>query len=260
MCKSVSVSLSGAFKGSYMSKSSVAKRISAFSKAAGLGIGMTAGICLASMTGAAADTVSDYRAAIDQLQELREYNSSKKTIIADQKEWMKTIRSQTRDIKDWKVALPGLMEEMIVALEDFVASDIPFKKTERDIRITELRTGLFGVEETATEDAKNVARFMKVLEAFLIENDYGRSIETYDESLEIDGQQVPVDFLMVGRVALYYQAVDGSSFGMWDREAGAWTSDLPGGAGVQIRNALDVAKEKVPPDLLTLPFPAAAGE
>jgi hypothetical protein len=212
------------------------------------------------MTGAGADTISDYRAAIDQLQELQEYNSSKKAIIADQKEWMKTIRSQTRNIEDWKIALPGLMEEMIVALEDFVASDVPFKKSERDIRIAELRTGLFGVPETATEDAKNVARLMKIYEAFQIENDYGRSIETYDEVLEIDGQQVRVDFLMVGRVALYYQAIEGSSFGMWDREAGAWTSDLPGGAEGQIRHALDVAKEKVPPDLLTLPLPAAASE
>lgn len=233
-----------------------------------VGIGVALGVSVLSMEARAAeearinqvgasdqDIVGEYRATIDRLQDLREYNATKRDLTKDQDDRMAALRGEIASIKSWQAELPDLMEEMIQTLEEFIASDIPFRKSDRELRVEEIRNGLFGLPESATEEAKTVARFHKVLEAIQIENDYGRSIETYKGTIETGDEPLRVDFLMVGRVALFYQAKEGPETGMWDHVAGAWITDLPTGAEDQVREAIAVAKEEIPPNLLLLPLP-----
>ena len=60
------------------------------------------------------------------------------------------------------------------------------------------------------------------MEAYQVETDYGRTIEAYRGPLTLEGTTRTVDFLRVGRVALFYRALDGSLVGHWDREQRAW--------------------------------------
>jgi hypothetical protein len=94
------------------------------------------------------------------------------------------------------------------------------------------------------------------MEAYQIENAYGRSIEAYTGDLELDGTKRTVDFLQVGRVALLYQTSDRSETGFWDRDANTW-QQLDDSYRTPVANAIKVARKQTAPDLLQIPVPAA---
>jgi hypothetical protein len=102
-------------------------------------------------------------------------------------------------------------------------------------------------------------KYRRVLEAYQIENDFGHTIEAYHGNLEQEGVTREVDFLRIGRLALFYQTRDGEESGTWTPEGWQRIDD---GYGRAIRQGLRIAKRQAAPDLLLLPLPAAgpAGE
>ena len=60
-------------------------------------------------------------------------------------------------------------------------------------------------------------KFRRVMEAYQIEMDYGRTLEAYSGLHTVDGQERDVDFLRVGRTAFIFQTRDGSSLGIWNK-------------------------------------------
>jgi hypothetical protein len=134
-------------------------------------------------------------------------------------------------------------------LKRFLEADLPFLLPERRKRVAFLETLLERSDVTVAE------KFRRVLEAFEIENDYGRTVESYRDSLELGGATREVDFLRIGRVALLYLSVDGSLYGEWNREQKTW-SPLPGGYRSQIREGIRIAQRQVAPNLLLLPVSA----
>ncbi|MGD9021612.1 MAG: DUF3450 family protein, partial [Lysobacterales bacterium] len=85
---------------------------------------------------------------------------------------------------------------------------------------------------------------------------YGRTIEAYKGSTEINGNQIEVDFLRIGRVALLYQTVGGGTTGAWDKDAGAFVELNPATYQAQVQAGLKVARKQVAPDLLVVPVAA----
>jgi len=63
----------------------------------------------------------------------------------------------------------------------------------------------------------------------------------------------------VGRIGLYYQTLNGSDSGYWDRAAGDWMP-LDGGDRLAIRQGLRVARQAVAPELLRLRVPAPTAD
>ena len=103
-------------------------------------------------------------------------------------------------------------------------------------------------------------KFRQVVEAYQIENDYGRTIEAYKGSVEINGNQQEVDFLRIGRVSLSYQSIGGNYTGAWDTSAGAYVEIAPETYKANVAQGIRVARKQVAPDLLTVPVPAATGD
>ena len=93
------------------------------------------------------------------------------------------------------------------------------------------------------------------MEAYQIENDYGNTIEAYRADLSLNGNNSSVDLLRLGRVALYYQRLDGSETGLWNKETKRWDT-LPSDYRNAIRNGLRIARKEAAPDLLVVPVPA----
>ena len=143
-----------------------------------------------------------------------------------------------------------LMTRMVDALEDFISLDTPFLMKERTERIARLRETLERSDVTAAE------KFRHVIESYQIENDYGRTIEAYKGSTEINGNQIEVDFLRIGRVALLYQTVGGATTGAWDAETGAFVELPPATYQAQVADGLKIARKQVAPDLLVVPVSA----
>jgi hypothetical protein len=136
---------------------------------------------------------------------------------------------------------------MIDGLEQFVALDVPFLAEERNSRVANLTTVLERADVTAAE------KFRVVMEAWQIENDYGRTIEAYTDELVINGNTREVDVLRIGRVALMYQTPDGQISGSWDKEAGDWV-EVDSSYRNAIRNGIRLARNQIGPDLLLLPI------
>jgi hypothetical protein len=142
-----------------------------------------------------------------------------------------------------------LMTRMLEVLQQFVALDTPFLASERKQRIEELGRMM---------DRSDVAlgeKYRRLMEAYQIEADYGRTIEAYRGDLPGKDTARAVDFLRFGRVGLYYLTLDRHEVGYWDARAKAWAT-LPIEYRNDIEHGLRIARKQAAPDLLKLPVPA----
>jgi len=190
-----------------------------------------------------------YAAIMKEIDGLEVYNALLQKQIDSQGQEMVDLNHSIDQVSVIERQVTPLMLKMIDALDQFVELDMPFLLEERRQRVAFLRTLLERSDVTVAE------KFRRLLEAYEIENDYGRTIESYKGSLDVDGASREVDFLRIGRTALLYQTIDAEIFGMWDKQQGTWVS-LPAEYRSQIRNGIRMAHKQVAPNLLTLPIAA----
>jgi hypothetical protein len=103
-------------------------------------------------------------------------------------------------------------------------------------------------------DVTDAERFRRILEAYQIENEYGRTLEAYTGDLELDGQARTVEYLRVGRIVLIYQTRDRNEVGFWNQESRSW-QPLDSEYRSAVRQGLQMARKQTAPDLLRLPIP-----
>ncbi|RMD86054.1 MAG: DUF3450 domain-containing protein [Candidatus Dadabacteria bacterium] len=197
------------------------------------------------------ELVRRYRAVLEQIDSLRVYNRQLQALIADQKREMASLREQIDRVQLVGRSMTPLMLDMIEALEQFVRLDVPFLPEERARRLARLR------ELMTRSDVSDSERYRRILEAYQIENEYGRTIEAYRGTMELDGQERTVDFLRIGRIALIYQTLDGERAGVWDQSSRQWIA-LPASYRGAIREGLRIARKQAAPDLIEVPVPAPA--
>ncbi len=193
---------------------------------------------------------AEYAQLVKQLDGLTVYNEYMERQIGAQDDELASLQASIERIGEVERQIMPLMLRMFDGLEQFVRLDLPFLLDERLARVERLRTVMERSDVTVAE------KFRRLTEAFQVENDYGRTIETYKDAVEIDGAVLEVDMLRLGRVALYYQTNDASATGRWDPAAGAWTPLDDGTARNQVRQGIRVARRLVAPDLLLLEIPA----
>ena len=188
----------------------------------------------------------EYRAALKQLASLREYNAQLEKLIVAQKAEMVSIRQQIEDVTNVDRTIVPLMFRMIDALDQFVELDVPFLIDERRARVQNLRVLM------DRSDANPAEKYRNILEAYEIENEYGRTIEAYEGQMDINGEERTVAFLRIGRVALVYQTLDGAESGAWNKASKSFTN-LEGDFDSELRAALRIAKQQAAPDLMVIP-------
>jgi hypothetical protein len=201
------------------------------------------------LSDAANAAVQEYRQVNRQVSDLRTYNAQLQTLIDDQKREISSLQGQIESITYVERQIMPLMLRMSTSLNEFVESDIPFLIGERRNRVSSLAELMDRSDVTTSE------KYRRLMEAYGIENEYGWTMDSYRGALEFEDASRDVDFLRLGRVALYYQTLDGSTTGMWDAEQGGWV-ELPGKYRDTVKQGLRIAKKQVAPDLLYLPVPA----
>ncbi len=197
--------------------------------------------------------LEQYRAATRQTETLQTYNAHIKDLLASQEQEKQSLIKQLEDIEITQREIVPLILTMLENLETFIDLDLPFLPEERHERLAKLQQMMLRADVT------NAEKFRRILEAYQIENDYGNTIEAYRSDIDINGKTSAVDFLRLGRVALYYQRLDGSETGYWDKEQKRWQTLSPDYRNA-IRNGLRIARKETAPDLLVLPIPAAEAE
>ena len=196
------------------------------------------------------DLVTQYRTVLKQTDSIRIYNQSMRDLIASQEAELTSLVDQLARIQGVGRSVTPLMLRMIEAIEKFVALDVPFLIEERTERIAELRKMM------ARADVTNAGKYRQVMEAYQIENEYGRTIESYRGTLNLGDRETTVDFLRFGRIALVYQSLDEAFAGMWNHQTRSW-DPLDSSYRSSIRQGLRIARKQAPPDLIRLPLPAA---
>lgn len=195
------------------------------------------------------DLIRQYQAVTKELDGLNVYNALFEKQVENQRQEISDLQRSMGQVSVIERQVMPLMTQMVESLGQFVELDVPFLLPERRKRVVFLRTLLERSDVTVAEKVR------RVLEAYEIENDYGRTIEAYKGSLQLEDASREVDFLRVGRIALLYQTADAEVYGMWDRQQKKWAA-LPAGYRNEIRQGLKVARKQTAPNLLLLPIPA----
>jgi len=196
------------------------------------------------------ELLTRYRGVLRQTESMRTYRSQMDELIASQEEELASLHGQLDQIELVSRDVTPLMLKMIHALDKFVKLDVPFLEEERTERIAELRQLMRRADVTESE------KYRSIMEAYQIENEYGRTIEAYRSTLERDGKEITVDYLRVGRIALVYQTLDGGEAGAWSQASRSW-EPLDSGYRNAIRDGLRIARKQAAPDMIRIPLPAA---
>jgi hypothetical protein len=196
------------------------------------------------------DLLERYRTTLKQIDAIKVYNSQMRSLIASQQAEMTSLGDQVDRVEIVGRSVTPLMLRMIAALDQFVKLDVPFLLDERTKRVDELNKTMLRADVSTAE------KFRQIMEAYQIENEFGRTIEAYRGTLQQAGREITVDFLRFGRIALVYQSLDESESGVWDNETKSW-QELDSSYRSAIRNGLRIARKQAAPDLIRLPLPAA---
>jgi hypothetical protein len=197
--------------------------------------------------------LADYRGALKQIDSLNIYNGQMRELIAAQEEELASLQDQVDRVELVGRAVTPLMAKMIASLETFVQLDVPFLSEERDLRMTDLK------ELMARSDVTNSEKYRRLMEAYQIENEYGRTIEAYRATIDTTGEERTVDFLRIGRIALVYLTLDSQEAGAWDQENKEWVA-LGSNYINGIKQGLRVARKQAAPELIRVPLLAAVRE
>jgi len=196
------------------------------------------------------DLLQDYKTVMKQVDGLRVYNARLDKQIANQLKRIDDIETSIGQVTVIQRQVTPLVIRMIDGLEQFVSLDVPFLMDERAERIAFLRANLDRSDLSVAE------KFRQVLEAYKIENEFGRKISAYKGSLSLDGVDRDVDFFQVGRVALLYQTTDSEISGAWDKESGSFVQLDKSEYRSAIRAGLRIARKEATIDILKLPISA----
>jgi hypothetical protein len=196
----------------------------------------------------------EYRALVKEVEGLNVYVEQLNKQLSAQQAELVSIEESIKKVTLVERQITPLMLRMIDAVDQFVRADVPFLKDERADRVAKLKRMMGRSDVTVAE------KYRKVMEAYQAEIDYGRTIESYRGTLDVNGQQREVDFLRVGRIALMYQSLDGQQLGVWNTADKAW-QPLDPAYKSKLMAGIRIAREQAAPDLIKVPVaaPAVAG-
>jgi hypothetical protein len=196
--------------------------------------------------------LSRYSTALATNESLKKYNEQLQLEVNSQRDRITEVQRELGEINNTQQSVLPLMQNMVDTLDKFVQLDVPFLLDERTKRVA----GLKQMMERA--DVSSSEKYRRILEAYQIETEYGRTIEAYDGKLGEGDTAKNVQFLRVGRIALLYQTPDGKETAYWDSDNKKWVVDNDYAS--YTRQAIRIAKKEGAPDLLWVPVHAPSPE
>jgi acyl transferase domain-containing protein len=194
------------------------------------------------------DAAGRYAQAMADADSLERYNKQLDAQVKSQETEMASIERQLMEIETTTREVQPLMQQMVDTLDQFVKLDVPFLLDERTARVQNLKDMMARADVTISE------KYRRILEAYQIELEYGRTLDAYEGRLGTGADARTVEFVRLGRVSLMYRTLDGSEVGYWDAEQKKWVPDASYSEDIQ--QALRVARGQGAKELLIVPVPA----
>ena len=193
---------------------------------------------------------SEYKIVSKQIEGLKVYNAQKRKQIKRQVERMEEIETTMKDASVLQRQIPPLSRRMYEGLKSFISLDLPFRLGEREERLSFIQKALDNPTVSPAEQLR------QVLEGYTVESEYGMKMDTYKDTITIDGQDREVNILRVGRLVLAYQTSDLDQTGVWNKEANTW-EELPSSYRNPVKNGIRIAQKLQTVNILEMPIPAA---
>ena len=114
--------------------------------------------------------LNDYKTVMKEVEGLRVYNAQLERQISSQEREMAEINASIDEVTEVERQITPLMLRMLDGLEQFVKLDVPFLQDDRLDRINRLHEILDRADVEVSE------KFSQVLNAYQIENEYGRTL------------------------------------------------------------------------------------
>jgi len=191
------------------------------------------------------DMVREYRTLLQRRDAAELFAKQQELVVQSQREEIASLTEQLGSIDDITAQTVPMLLGMVADLKQFVAADIPFKAEERKTRLDSLDALM------KTPNVTTAEQYRLIMEAYSAEMEYGRTIDTWQEEIAIDGNPTTVDMFLYGRVALVYITPNGKA-ARYDRATGEW-QPLPGSYANDIRRAVRVAQGKAQQVVLFAP-------
>lgn len=185
-----------------------------------------------------------------QIEGLKVYNAQLDAQLTDQHQTITDLESSIENATLMERQITPLTLKMINALEQFVTLDMPFLLDERRDRIARLHAN------QSRSDLSSAEKFRQVLEAYKIESEYGARIDSYTDTVMVDGKPREVILLRVGRIALIYQTPDQQITAAWDQRSRSWQVLDSGDYRSAVAEGIRIARKRAAVDMLQLPIPA----
>ncbi len=196
----------------------------------------------------------DTRVLLEEYRSLQESNEYQEAYTrelelrnAAQQAQIESLQQQIAQARITRQRILPLMRSMADALETFVVLDLPFHQEERVGAVLQLKQRL------GNPSLSVVARFRLLLEAYQLEQNYNATVEAWRGPLQLNGETLSVEYLRLGRTALYYQTLDRAHAGYWHREQQSW-EPLPDSHNRELARAMRMARSESAPQLLELPL------
>lgn len=189
----------------------------------------------------------EYRQLMAEAESFNAYASQLATQVGSQREEIDRTNAELGEIETTTREVLPLMQNMLDTLAQFVSLDVPFLIDERTKRIKTLQEMMQRADVSVSE------KYRRIVEAYVVEMEYGRTIEAYEGKLGASDDRT-VQLLRVGRVTLLYQTMDLKETGYWDNDQKAWVVDNH--YQHAFRAGISVAKKMGAPDILYAPVQA----
>ena len=188
------------------------------------------------------EMLAKYRQALADTASINAYNQQIEQQVESQTDSITDMRGQLAEIENTQRDVLPLMQSMLDTLEQFVELDVPFLVEERAKRVE-------GLEEMmARADVSISEKYRRILEAYQIEMDYGRTIEAYEGKLARGRhahRAVPARRPRALSVPDARRRGD-RLLGRERARRGSWTTPTP----TTFKEALRVAKKQGAPEML----------
>ena len=194
--------------------------------------------------------VNEYKQVSKQVEGLRVYNAQLRKQIQRQEERLKEIDKTLKEAQVMQRQIPPFTRRMLAGVEKSIELDMPFHIAERKERIAFAKSALDNPTVSPAEGLR------QVMETFTVEAEYGRKLDAYKDTVEIDGNPTEVNILRIGRLALIAQTADESEALAWDNKNRNWV-ELGTSYRNPTRKGLRIANRMATVDMLEMPVPVA---
>ncbi len=156
-------------------------------------------------------------------------------------------KQELSDIAQISAQISPFLDQLLERVQDLFHRDLPFLQEERTKRIDALAALSHDPEVPVSE------RFRKIMETLMVEAEYGQTVEVYQQTINLSGQDTLVNIFRLGRMNLFYQTLDKQHCGGYNTAQKYW-EPLDNGYLKDIQAAVDMGSKRKPVEILDLPL------